>query len=213
MQLTDQHRALLITFFISGTIVLSIFNLNIKKQSKNISESYYQIEPEEELTEEEIKILEALEQLNASKAETNKAFNETSKDKRFAEAYKPIAPPKDYENPLQNDAENPSENSETPSKIEPDDSGLDEEELSKFSKVNDLLKQQQEEADNAKSTMSYSLVDRTDIYIPTPIYLCENSGKIVVNITVNAKGDVTDAYAIEVPGGKYRSATLDGGRH
>jgi len=42
--------------------------------------------------------------------------------------------------------------------------------------------------------MSYSLVDRTDIYLPTPIYLCEYGGKIVVNITVNANGDVTDAY-------------------
>lgn len=195
MQITDQHRALLITFFISGTIVLAIFNLNIKKQSEHISESYYEIEPEELLTEEEIKILEALEQLNASKAETNKAFNESQQDKRFAEAYKPIAPPKDYENPLQNDNENPSENAKTPSKIEPDDFGLKDEELDKFSKVNDLLKQQNEEADNAKSTMSYSLVGRNDVYIPTPIYLCENGGKIVVNITVNAKGEVVDAYA------------------
>ena len=194
MQLTDQHRALLITFFISGTIVLSVFNLNIKKQNKQISESYYEIEPEEILTEDEIKLLEALEQLNASKAETNKAFNETQQDKRFAEAYKPIEPPKDYENERLNDTEDPSNNTETSKKYEPEDSGLESEELDKFSKVNDLLKQQQEEADNSKSTMSYSLLGRTDIYIPTPIYLCENGGKIVINITVNANGDVVDAY-------------------
>ena len=194
MQLTDQHRALLITFFISGTIVLSVFNLNIKKQNKQISESYYEIEPEEILTEDEIKLLEALEQLNASKAETNKAFNETQQDKRFAEAYKPIEPQKNYENPRLNDAEDASNNTETSKKYEPEESGLESEELDKFSKVNDLLKQQQKEADNSKSTMSYSLLGRTDIYIPTPIYLCENGGKIVINITVNANGDVVDAY-------------------
>jgi hypothetical protein len=194
LQFTDKHRALLITFFISGTIVLAIFNLNIKKQSEHISESYYEIEPEELLTEEEIKILEALEQLNASKAETNKAFNETQQDKRFAEAYKPIEPPKDYEAPTPSESENAAKVKPL-EKTEPDDSGLKDEELDKFSKVNDLLKQQQEETDNAKSTMSYSLVGRDDIFIPTPIYLCENGGKIVVNITVNSKGEVTDAYA------------------
>ena len=42
--------------------------------------------------------------------------------------------------------------------------------------------------------MSYSLVNRTDIYLPTPIYLCETGGKIVVNIAVNSEGSVTEAY-------------------
>lgn len=192
MILTNQHKALLITVLLSGTVVLSVFNLSIKKESKRIAESYYELEPEEILTEEEIKILEALEQLNASKAETNQAHNETQ-DKRFAEAYKPIAPPKDYENERLNNQQDPSENlaSRTPNIDE--DSGLKQEELSSFSKVNDLLKKQ-EEATNAKSTMSYSLVGRKLLNNPTPIYLCEIGGKIVVNITVNGRGEVTDTY-------------------
>ena len=193
MQLTNQHRALLITLLISGTIVLSVFNLSIQKQTIGYSESYYEIEPEEELTVEEIKILEALEQMNRSKAETNKGFNETAKSKQIAQAYKTIAPPKDYENPLLNE-ENRTSTSIEKKTYEPDDSGIQEEDISKFSKVNDLLKEQQSEGSNSKSTMSYSLVDRSDIYLPTPIYLCEFGGKIVVNITVNANGDVTDAY-------------------
>jgi len=191
--LTDQHRALLITFLISGTIVLSVFNFNIKKQQDRIAETYYELEPEKELTEEEIKILEALEQLNASKAETNKGFNETEKNKQFAQAYKTIEPPKDYENPLL-DADREAAAIREKKNYEPEDSGIEEEEISKFSKVNDLLKQQKNEGANRKSTMSYSLVDRTDVYLPTPIYLCEEGGKIVINITVNANGDVTDAY-------------------
>ncbi|MDU8884937.1 energy transducer TonB [Yeosuana sp. MJ-SS3] len=193
MKLTDQHRALLITFLISGTIVLSVFNFNIKKQQERIAETYYELEPEKELTEEEIKILEALDQLNGSKAETNKGFNETVNHKQFAQAYKTIEPPKDYENPLL-DANRESTALTDKKAYEPEDSGIEEEEISKFSKVNDLLKQQKNEGANTKSTMSYSLVDRTDIYLPTPIYLCEEGGKIVVNITVNANGDVTDAY-------------------
>ena len=77
-------------------MVLSVFNLSLNKQKILASESYYEMEPEKKLTEEEIKVLEALEKLNNSKAETNKAFNETKNNKHFAQAYKPIAPPEDY---------------------------------------------------------------------------------------------------------------------
>ena len=192
LHLTDQYKALLITFLISGTVILSVFNLSLKKQDKFSSESYYEMEPEETLTEEEIKVLEALEKLNASKAETNKAFNETSDNKHFAEAFKPIAPPEDYV-PKSNST---SETTEAYSKEYDvsNDSKINKDELSLFSKVNDLLKKQQDDGANTKSTISFSLVDRKKVYIPIPIYLCEVDGKIVVNITVNKRGNVIDAY-------------------
>ncbi|MDO5972184.1 hypothetical protein Q4Q35_20490 [Flavivirga aquimarina] len=193
MHLTNQHKALLLTFLISGTVILSIFNLSLKKQGKFASESYYEIEPEEELTEEEIKVLEALEKLNASKAETNSAFNETQNNKHFAEAFKPIAPPEDY---VPKSSNSESENAENYTKIyeASNDSKVNKDELSSFSKVNDLLKKQQGEGANTKSTISFSLVNRQKKYIPIPVYLCEVDGKIVVNITVNDKGNVVDAY-------------------
>lgn len=192
MHLTNQHKALLITLLLAGTVVLSVFNLSLKKHSEFISESYYEMEPEEELTEEEQKILEALEKLNNSKAETNNAYNETSNNKHFAQAYKPIAPPEDYV-PKTRDA---SESGEAYKKTyqEPEDSKLNNEDLSSFSKVNDLLKKQQNEGANTKSTISFSLVNRQKVFIPIPVYLCEKGGKIVINITVNAMGEVTDAY-------------------
>lgn len=192
MHLTDQHKALLITFLIAGTVVLSVFNLSLQKQSKFMSESYYEVAPEEEITEEEIKILEALEKLNASKAETNSAFNETTKSKHFAQAYKTIAPPEDYIPKSLNSGEN--EKAFAKEYEEVDDSRLNREELSSFDKVNDLLKKQQDDSNNNKSTISFSLKNRKKIYIPVPIYLCEVNGKIIVNITVNTKGSVTDAY-------------------
>ena len=195
MNLTDQHKALLITLLIAGTVVLSVFNLSLKKQSEFISESYYEVDPEEELTEEEIKIMEALEQLNGSKAETNSAFNETQNNKHFAQAYKPIAPPEDYEYPKQNEGDiGDDENSNATKRAPETVPDIDKKDLSSFSKVNELLKQQQEESDNTKSTISFSLVNRKKEFIPIPIYLCEVNGKIVVNITVNGKGNVIDAY-------------------
>ena len=45
-----------------------------------------------------------------------------------------------------------------------------------------------------KSTIRYSLVDRTDEFLPIPIYLCEDGGIIIVNITVDEEGNVVDTY-------------------
>ena len=191
MNLSDPHKALLITLLISGTVVLSVFNLSLKQYSEFASESYYEIEPEKEFTEEEIKILETLEKLNNVKAETNEAFNEAQKSKHFAQAYKAIAPPEDYV-PR---ASNISEKTTTRKAYDiPENSKLNTEELSKFSKVNDLLKEQQSEGNNSKSSIRFSLSNRKKIHIPIPVYLCEVDGKIVVNITVNNKGNVIDAY-------------------
>lgn len=193
MNLTDQHKALLLTILIAGTVVLSVFNLSLKQQNELASESYYEIEPEKELTEEEIKVLEALEKLNNAKAETNSAFNETQKSKHFAQAFKTIAPPEDYV-PKQNSSEVNSAKSYAKKYEEEKNSRVDKDELSSFDKVNNLLKKQQEDNNNNKSTISYSLINRKKVFIPIPIYLCEENGKIVINITVNTKGNVTDAY-------------------
>ena len=193
MSLNNQHKALLITLLISGTVVLSVFNLSLKKQNQLITESYYEMEPEKELTVEEIKILETLDKLNNAKAETNEAFNETQKTKHFAQAYKTIAPPEDYIPKATNSSENLSEARKTYDI--PDDSKLNQEELAKFSKVNDLLKKQQSDGNNSKSSIRFSLLNRKKVHIPIPVYLCEVDGKIVVNITVNSRGKVIDAYA------------------
>lgn len=173
---------------------MAVFNLNLKNQEEAIAESYYELEPEKELTEEEKKIIETLEKLNNSKAETNSAFNETDDNKHFKQAYQQIAPPEDYvpKTSEENDGEGDESNSLGEKKpIKP---AVNKEELSSFNKVNDLLKQQQSKGVNTKSTVSFSLKDRNKVSIPIPVYLCEVDGKIVITITVNASGNVIDAY-------------------
>ncbi|OEK09288.1 hypothetical protein A8C32_11230 [Flavivirga aquatica] len=194
MHFNDQHKALLLTFLISGTVVLSIFNLGLKKHNEFASESYYELEPEKELTEEDIKVLEALEKLNNTKAETNEAFDQSQQNKHFAQAYKTIAPPEDF---IPKHDDNTTDYLKTINERHNNatqDSKLNEEELSKFNKANEILKKQLSENNNSKSSIGFSLVNRTKVYIPIPVYLCEVDGKIVVNITVNSNGDVIDAY-------------------
>lgn len=173
--------------------MLSVFNIGLKKQGSYLTESYYEIEPEKELTDEEIKILEALESLNNSKAETNEAYNEADKEiKHFAQAYKTIAPPQDYVPNYNSASDGPNAANKVFNDFE--DSKLNDDDLSKFNMVNELLKKQQSTGSNSKSSIRFSLVNRKKVYIPIPVYLCEEDGKIVVNITVNSIGGVTDAY-------------------
>lgn len=192
MNLTDKHKAMLITVLISGTIVMGMFTFHLKQQSELITESYYLVEPktEEELQEEAL----AKEAAEKQAAETNKAYNETENYKRFAQAYQPIAPPKDYEyTPSENQGDDNNGLNETTSSL-PE---IDDDVMSSFENVNSVLKKQQnnlsQQSVNKNSTSHYSLLNRTLTFLPTPIYLCETGGKVVVNITVNALGKVTNA--------------------
>ncbi|MGY0391528.1 hypothetical protein ACW5R3_03060 [Bizionia sp. KMM 8389] len=188
MHLSDKQKAILITGLICSSVLLLLFSFQITQFSEKIAESYYLIEPkpDETLTEE------TLEETPTEKAETNKAYNETVKHKTFAQAYQPIAPPTDYE--YTKVETEPTESTTKPTKPRNSSSSLDADILTSYNTVNNLIKEQQnnisEQSVNTKSSMHYSLVNRTHSYLPTPIYLCNTGGKIVVNISVNSQGEV-----------------------
>ncbi|HLV39460.1 hypothetical protein [Xanthomarina sp.] len=196
LNITDKQKALLITCLFAGTVVLTLFSFHIKKQNELISESYYLLEPEEPKTPEELEAekLAETEAVEKQTSETNKAYNETQDYKTFAQAYQPIAPPQDY---VPTPSENLSENETSEPSSANASSEIDEDVMSSYSNVNEILNRSKPSASsqsvNKKSSMHYSLVNRTHEYLPTPIYLCEEGGKIIINITVNASGLVTNA--------------------
>ncbi|WP_235817879.1 hypothetical protein [Formosa haliotis] len=212
MKLIDRHKAALLTALIAGIVILTVFNMHLTRRDAQISETYYEMEPEPDPKDQKL----LAEQTQQPKPETNKAFNETQNTKRFAKAYNPIAPPKDYENSrlTETDAITETETEVEDTNSEAENNSLDADELSSFNNVNSILKARTQKksksnasngnnstdkiamnaSTNKNSSMHYSLVDRTHVYLPTPIYLCQASGKIIINITVNAAGDVTDTY-------------------
>ncbi|WP_460220681.1 energy transducer TonB [Psychroserpens sp. MEBiC05023] len=207
MTFIEKHKALLITSLITGTLVLAVFSLSIKKKSEFIAESYYEIEPQ---TEEEIKELErlkALEELNNLNPKTNQAFNEDEEFKEMMRNFKSMS--SHHEDDVQDKSEEPTEDaSETPENILTSNSSynssktyaLKEQDRSTFNKAKDVLamhspkKEAKNTKGNSASSVSFSLSNRSKVKLPPPVYLCETSGKIVVNITVNALGQVTDTY-------------------
>lgn len=205
MKILDKHKALLITFLISGTVVLAMFSLQIKKAGEFISESYYEIEPQ---TIEELKALEEeLKAAEAAKSTTNEAFNEDQEFKDMMKNFKSMAS-NDIEKATEKHEEISEETSETPDDVITSISdynsskayAVNEKERQSFNKANDILamhsskKSDKNSTSNKSSSVTFSLRNRDKVRLDPPIYLCETTGKIVVNITVNSNGLVTDTY-------------------
>ena len=208
MNFVEKYKALLITSLITGTIVLGMFSFHIKKKSEFIAESYYEIEPQtiEEL--EKLERLKALEDKENASSKTNEAFNEDEEFKEMMRNFKSMnSQPEDDVSETQDapteDASSHAEDIMTANNSSYGNSknyALKDTERKTFNKANDILamhsskEHEKNNKGNANSSVSFSLSKRDKVNLPPPVYLCEVSGKIVVNITVNAQGQVTDTY-------------------
>lgn len=201
MQLLDKHKAIIITALLTGTVVLGLFSLHLTKKSVFIAESVFEIEPK---TEEEI--LKELQELNnANTASTNKAVNEDQEFKDLMKNFKMVSS-NDFEKTTKAIEDSKTDVTEqeltTNSALSSTNNthALKESETEAYNKLKELLKKkadtktQADEHAKGGSTLTYSLKDRVLLNYNTPRYLCERSGKIVVNVKVNGKGKVFDAY-------------------
>lgn len=199
MNLIDKHKALIITFLLSGIVVLGLFSAQLKLKGKLITESYYLIEPEPELAEEELQKFEDL-----TGPSTNKAFNEDQEFKEMMRNFKTVSS-NDFERTTKaleeaKASEVEEETSINKSYANGNAYALNSNETDSYKKLQEELNKRLEnkkiadEHAKAKSTLTYSLKGRTLTYYRTPRYLCEYGGKIVVTIKVNGSGDVYDAY-------------------
>lgn len=197
MQYLERYKALLITFLLTGIIILSLFSIHITKQTELIAESYYVIEPEPEEQKED---KEPLLDRNASLSETNKAFNEDQEFENLMKNFRTVK-----ETPLETTTEQPqesegitetSEGKYTPKKAS--DYAVSKQEKKDFNTINDVLNKHKNkphsETKNSNSSFTYSLKGRSLLNYNTPIYLCESSGKVIINISVNQKGEVINTY-------------------
>ncbi|WP_438964195.1 hypothetical protein [Winogradskyella sp.] len=199
MNLIDKHKAAIITFLLSGIVVLGLFTIQLTQKGTLISESYYKIEPE---TEEE-KLIEEFEKMKGPS--TNKAFNEDQEFKQMMRNFKTLA-----SNDFQRTTKELDNTDNTKDLIEErninksinDNNAyaLNNAETDSYKalqeKLNKRLENQKiaDEHANRRSTLTYSLKGRTLDYYQIPRYLCERGGKIVVSIRVDEKGNVFDAY-------------------
>ena len=204
MQFLEKNKALLITVLLSGTVLMALFSLHITKKAEFLAESYFEIEPQ---TEEELKELQEQELIEEKGMETNQAFNEDQEFKEMMQNFKtasnaPVNESNQAEQPPQEESSE-STNDVLTSNSEINASknySVDEQERKSFNKAKDILamhspkKSTDKSISNKNSSVSFSLKNRNKVNLPPPVYLCETSGKIVVNIKVDSNGRVTDAY-------------------
>lgn len=215
MEFIEKHKALIITTLISGIMIFAMFALNIRSQAEVMAESYYELPPP--LTPEEQQLLEELALNDPNFSETNQAYNSADEFKELMKNFKSVNSDDLDENAKQTETEATEileEVTDVENNASTEDYSLNENELSSYSKINSIIAMRSAEKRqsaisngdnstnniatnsslNSNSSVSYSLVNRTDRHLPPPVYLCEESGKIVINITVNTSGEVIEAY-------------------
>lgn len=197
MQQIEKHKALIITLLITCSVVFAMFSIHITKKIDLIAEIYYDIEQIKENENEELE-----EDINPSKATTNKAFNEDQEFKALMKNFK-MVDANDFEKTTKaiekNKTDFDNNTSPTLNYSTNGDYALQQGETESYKKLKDILdkkttnKNTAEAHSKSRSTLTYSLKNRTLLNYKTPRYLCERSGKIVVSISVNENGDVFEA--------------------
>jgi hypothetical protein len=190
MDLNRNQLSAIITFFSLSIIVLLLYNIHLGSESKEeyIIEMSLADEDILELLEQEEERLQDL--AKADPIKSHMASNETAKPS--------IGNPE----PLKSLEELMAEQ-ESDRDFLSDESGY-EASLKELAKLREERKQKLGEKDAKKkeyttalaekrTSVSYSLVDRNAYELPPPIYTCINGGTVVINIEVDALGNVIKA--------------------
>ncbi len=176
-------------------VILSLYNIHLGQVGSREDEYIVEMMLAEEDIEELLEEKKALEELaEADPIKSHMAFNETAKpsfgNPEPLKTLEELMAEKEAstDNPIDGpniDSEYAERVKELAKKREEKKQLLGEKEAEKKEFTNNLAKR--------KTSVSYSLVDRNNYRLPPPIYTCIEGGKVVINITVNAIGNVIDA--------------------
>lgn len=186
----EENKALIITVLLFAVLLLSMYNITLSDSNRKVRETLIELNelrPPQPQEQEEEQPREEPEQQQRPNLETHQAYNQNQEESqstvqsRLDEIFQ------------KNAAEQEASDEES------SDPAAGEYQLEEN---NSEQRQQESEGDNTSeetsvkpgtlrnSSISFSLLGRSAVDIPNPIYTCESSGKVVVNITVNANGMV-----------------------
>lgn len=190
----DQNKALIITVLLLSIMLLLMYNVTLSNSKRQITGTMIdlrEMELEDPVDKEEQTPEEPAERTpkpEQPSVRTHQAFNQDQKEKqenfesRLDEIFK--------KNSAQSTASNEEPTTATEGEFQFNEKEQDQvREQSDGNNISDDISTQTGSLRN--SSISFSLLGRSAVIIPNPIYTCGVSGKIVVNITVNAGGQVT----------------------
>lgn len=191
MDFFDRHKALIITLLLFGILLLGLVNFNLSNSNKKARELL--VDLENFRTEEQVEEEPEQEQENQDpqpqqpSPATHRAFNESeqARNQNFDQQLNEIFD--------RNSAsrEETSENESTTSSGNVSLPGSRKQQPQQRSDGNNNSDQTSTRSGGMdNSSISFSLVGRSAVFIPNPIYTCDVAGKVVINITVNSQGRV-----------------------
>ncbi len=213
MSLNRQQLSLLITLFSMFIVVLGLYNIHLGGQK--VEDEYFvelalaEVDLEE-LIKEEQRLLEELQKQDPIKS--HMAFNETAKPsygnpeplKTLDEILEEKAAESDSDEITDFNSEDPeyaARVKELAKKREEKKQMLGEREAQKEERTNNLAER--------RTSVSYSLIGRNNFKLPPPIYTCIEGGKVVINIEVDAIGNVIEADFNEKSSGTSNGCLVD----
>ncbi len=195
MKLSSADKAMFITFTGACLLVLVFFFLGVKPfENPNPEEEFIEIPVIQEMEEEQEEVSKPIASNNVQshrayntsqqlKKESKELFDQEDEIRKAIEA-------RQLKSVQDLTAETENTLSESRKKQE---LALEQhkEEVRAQIEARERERERRNAAAKRESTVSYHLVDRDARFIPNPVYTCDARGKIVLNITVNNKGAIT----------------------
>lgn len=185
MKFDFSYKAFLFSTLIVGNLLLVMILININGFKQEV-ETQYEVEYLEKKPSEP-----AVNKRNKVAVNTHKAYNEAQKfinqtkaeTQNFQEEYKKrFTDPQTNNNQTTQDKSNMLLKSQEKLK-----------QVLKNKKFQENKTPLKKENIAGNTTIKYRLVNRKAIVLPNPVYTCDASGKVVINITVNTQGNVIEA--------------------
>ncbi|WP_373517327.1 energy transducer TonB [Pricia sp.] len=194
MNLNRKQLSLLITLFSMAIVILCLYNIQLGKEDK-VDEYVVEMLLQDDIEELEKQKEELEEEQKMDPVKSHLAYNEAMKPSQGKpEAFKTLEELMEEREAAADKNEDPTDLSdgeyaervkELKKKRQEAKQLLGEKEAKKQEFTNNLAKR--------RTSVSYSLIDRSNYRLPPPIYTCIEGGKVVVNIEVDDTGKVIDA--------------------
>ena len=187
----EQHKALIITTLLCSILLLTMYNINMSNSNQKVRETLIELNNMREETPkepEEAKEKTPPKPSSRENLKTHQAFNEerqesqSNVESRLDEIFQKNAA-------LQTAAEADDSKSSSGEYYVSKSAREKPQRASEGDQSSETLSSKK--GNLRSSSIAFSLVGRTAVFIPNPVYTCDRTGKIVVNITVNAEGAVT----------------------
>lgn len=188
MDFFDKHKALIITVLSCSLLLLILYNLHLSNSRQASGEMLVNLDEyiKEKAEQKEVENQKQPEP-QSKQVKTHRAFNENQEarkenfDRQLNEIFD--------KNSAKQEESSENETAEGDYNInKPKDK-----KVQKASHGDDSSKKTSTKSGGIRdSSISFSLKGRNAVVIPNPVYTCDYAGKIVINITVNAEGMVTE---------------------